>query len=141
MNLRHAFRKILIALFAGLGIVSVVVLLAIDAVSKGATFTSRVAVDGLSVDGRPATVTYNVTGRARATVIYEASSGISSLSGVKVIGPGWQDTETLPPGSAAVVTAQNSTHGSITCTIRAGGDVIAANTATGLFAIASCQAP
>lgn len=96
----------------------------------------------------PTVVTYDVTGSATsADITYATPSGTSQQQGVdvplKMKGSGKRGLTFDTFGRAAFlyISAQNKDeYGDVTCTIKVDGEVVATNTASGGYAVATCEA-
>lgn len=91
------------------------------------------------------TVVYQVSGTATsADITYKTPSGISQQQGVDVPlkladGTGYGISYSFQSGDFVSISAQNKGGGDIVCTITVDDRVISKNTASGEYAIASCD--
>ena len=95
----------------------------------------------------PTVVTYDLTGSAEsADITYATPSGTAQQQGVDVpltmedTGERGLSFDTFGGTAFLYISAQNTGSGYLTCTIAVDGTVVATNTASGEYAIATCQA-
>lgn len=126
------------------GIAAVVVLIAVIAVAKDDSGDVTPSADTAPVDVR-STVLYEVEGSTDyAAVTMETPTGSSQINpDVPMVrtGSGERGLEMeFAAGSFVYISAQNQrAAGTVTCRITVDGTVVAENTATGGYAIATCQ--
>lgn len=94
----------------------------------------------------PLVVVYELDGSATsADITYETPTGSSQQQGVDVPmktedGEKGIQITGFSPGAFLYISAQNANdYGDLTCRIRVGGAVVSENTATGEYAITTCQ--
>jgi hypothetical protein len=127
-------------------VVPVAIVVVVVALAIGASSSDNGASGGsLDAFSPTVTITYEVDGSApSADITYETPSGISQQNGVDVPLTRTSDGGlgirfNFVAGDFVSISAQNGGGGTITCRIRADGRVIAENTASGQYAIASCD--
>jgi len=82
------------------------------------------------------TVVYAVDGADGADVTFQTPSGITQQQGVTLP---WTDIETMGSGDIPIISAQDNGGGDVVCVITVDDVVVASNSASGLYAIASCN--